>query len=71
MYIFINSTEIYVNFSQVLYSAVEADGMMTVVLEADGFSIWPFSAEVTPMEVGGPGIYAYYMIHNIKLQFFN
>ncbi|XP_065902914.1 FRAS1-related extracellular matrix protein 2-like [Dysidea avara] len=45
--------EIHVNFSQVLYSAEEADGMLTVTLEADGFSIWPFTADVTPMEVGG------------------
>jgi len=45
-----------VNFSQSLYSAQEADGMMTVLVEADGFSVWPFTAEVVPMEVGGPGI---------------
>jgi len=40
-----------------LYSAEEADGMMAIVLTADGFSVWPFTAEVTPMEVGGPGIF--------------
>ena len=49
---------IYVNFSQATYSAEEADGMMMITVEADGFSIWPYSIEINPTEilpVGGPG----------------
>ena len=41
-----------------MYSAEEADGMMIITVEADGFSIWPYSVEINPMEslpVGGPG----------------
>ena len=51
--IFIYSIVIYVNFSQTVYSAEEVDGMMIVTLQADGFSIWPYSVEVNPMETGG------------------
>ena len=32
--------------------------MMTVTVEADGFSTWPYSVEINPMEilpVGAPG----------------
>ena len=32
--------------------------MMKVTVEADGFSIWPYSVEINPMEilpVGAPG----------------
>ena len=47
----------HVNFSQAVYSVEEADGMMIITVEADGFSIWPFFVEVTPFEnfPGGPG----------------
>ena len=51
-------TVIYINFSQPMYSAEEADGMMIITVEADGFSIWPYSVEINPIEllpVGGPG----------------
>jgi len=50
-------TVIYVNFGQTVYSAEEADGMMTITVEADGFSIWPYFVEVTPFEnfPRGPG----------------
>ena len=51
-------TVIYVNFSQEMYSAEEADGMMIITVEADAFSIWPYSVEINPIEilpVGGPG----------------
>jgi len=44
---------IYMNFSQAVYSAEEVDGMMIITLQADGFSIWPYSVEVNPMEIGG------------------
>ena len=40
------------NFSQAAYSAEEADGMMTITVEADGFSTFPYSVEVNPMPVG-------------------
>ena len=30
--------------------------MMILTLEADRVSIWPFSVEVTPMEIDGPGM---------------
>ena len=51
-------TVIFVNLSQAMYSAEEADGMMIITVEADGFSIWPYSVEINPIEilpVGGPG----------------
>ena len=51
-------TVIFVNFSQPAFSATEASGMMKVTVEADGFSIWPYSIEINPMEilpVGAPG----------------
>ena len=51
-------TVIFVNFSQAVYSAEETDRMMLITIEADGFSIWPYSVEITPTEflpVGGPG----------------
>jgi len=40
-----------------VYSAEEADGMMTITVVADGFSVWPYFVEVTPFEnfPGGPG----------------
>ena len=40
-----------------MYSAEEADGMMTITVVANGFSIWPYFVEVTPFEnfPGGPG----------------
>ena len=46
---------ISINFSQVLYSAKEADGIMIITLEADGYSTWPFFAVVKPTEVANPG----------------
>ena len=49
---------IHVNFTQATYSAEEADEMMLVTVEADGFSIWPYTVEINPMEilpVGAPG----------------
>ena len=51
-------TVIYVNFTQSTYSAEENDGMMIITVEADGFSIWPYSVEINPMEIlpiGDPG----------------
>ena len=54
-------TVIYVNFSQATYSTAEADGMMIITVEANDFSIWPYSVEINPMEilpVGGPGKFA-------------
>ena len=51
-------TVIYVNFSQPLYEAIEADGMMIITVDADGFSIWPYVVEIKPIEllpVGGAG----------------
>jgi len=50
-------TVIFVNFSQVVYSAEEADGMMIITVEADGLSVWPYFVEVTPFEnfPRGPG----------------
>ena len=41
-----------------MYSAEEADERMIITLQADGFSTWPYSVEVNPMEilpVGDPG----------------
>ena len=55
-------TVIHVNFSQSVYSAEEADGNMTITLQADGISILPYSIEINPMEfmpVGAPGMYVY------------
>ena len=43
---------VHISFSEPTYSAEEADGMMTVTLQADGFSIWPYTVEVNPMEIG-------------------
>ena len=51
-------TVIHVNVTQPVYSAVEVDGMMIITLSADGFSLWPYYAEVNPIELlplGGPG----------------
>ena len=51
-------TVIYVNFSQPTFSATEASGMIKVTVEADGFSIWPYSIEINPIEIlpaGAPG----------------
>ena len=51
-------TVIHVNFSQPVYSAEEVDERMIITLQSDGFSIWPYSVEVNPMEilpVGAPG----------------
>ena len=51
-------TVIHVNFSQPVYSAEEVDGRMMITLQSDGFSIWPYSVEINPMEilpVGAPG----------------
>ena len=53
------SAVIYVNFSKALYSAKEEDGIMIITLEADGLSAWPYSVEVTPLEIGGSGVYTY------------
>ena len=47
------SIVIYVNFSQAIYSGEEAPYSIIITIEADGFSIWPFSVVVTPLEVGG------------------
>ena len=41
------------NFSQAVYSGEEENGAIIITIEADGFSIWPFSVLVTPMETGG------------------
>ena len=41
-----------------MYSADEVDGMMIIILTADGFSLWPYYVEVNPIELlplGGPG----------------
>ena len=49
---------IHVNFSQPVYSAEEVDERMIITLQSYGFSIWPYSVEVNPMEilpVGAPG----------------
>jgi len=46
---------IHVNFSKAVYSGTEEDGTIMITVEANGFSIWPFSVVVTPMEIGGPG----------------
>jgi len=43
-----------VNFTQAVYSGEEGNGTIMITIEADGFSIWPFSVVVTPMEIGGP-----------------
>jgi len=43
-----------VNFSQAVYSGEEENGAIIITIEADGFSIWPFSVVVTPVEIGGP-----------------
>ena len=48
------SIVIHVNFSQTIYSGEEANGTIIITIEADGFSIWPFSVVVTPVEIGGP-----------------
>ena len=42
------------NFTQAVYSGEEGNGTIMITIEADGFSIWPFSVVVTPMEIGGP-----------------
>ena len=59
-------TVIYVNFSQVTYLAAEAGGMMIITVEADGFSILPYSVSINPTEllpVGGPGkVTKYYFL---------
>ena len=47
------SIVIHVNFSQAIYSGDEANGSIIITIEADGFSIWPFSVVVTPVEIGG------------------
>ena len=68
-------TVIYVNFSQATYSAEEADGMMIITVEADGFSILPYSVGINPTEllpVVGPGkVTKYYflvaLIQQLKL----
>ena len=47
-----------------MYTGEEADGMMIITVEADGFSIWPYSVEINPVEilpVGGPGKLVKYM----------
>ena len=44
-------TVIFVNFGQPVYSAEEADGIMIITVEADGFSIWPYYVEINPIEV--------------------
>ena len=41
-----------------MYSAEEVDERMIITLQSYGFSIWPYSVEVNPMEilpVGAPG----------------
>ena len=51
-------TVIFVNFSQLTFSAAEASGTMKVTVEADGFSMWHYSVEINPKEilpVGAPG----------------
>ena len=48
---------IYVNFTQSTYSAEEEDGMMIITVEADGFSIWPYSVEMNPTEILPPGTF--------------
>ena len=34
-----------------MYSAKEADGEMTITLQADNISNWPYSVEVNPIEL--------------------
>ena len=65
-------TVIHVNFSQSVYSAEEADGNMTITLQADGISILPYSVEINPMElmpVGAPGMYVYRVLFDRRFQF--
>ena len=45
------SAVIFVNFSQAIYSAEEADGAMIITVKADGFSPWPYAVEITPTEI--------------------
>ena len=52
-YVYCFLTVIYVNFSQAVYSGEEANGAIIIMIEADGFSVWPFSVLVTPKEIGG------------------
>ena len=69
-------TVIHVNFSQFAYSAEETDGEMTITLQADDISNWPYFVEINPTEllpIGAPGISSYilncswllYIIHNL------
>ena len=51
-------TVIHVNFRQSVYSARETDREMTITLQADDITNWPYSVEINPMEllpVGAPG----------------
>jgi len=43
-----------VNFTQAVYSDEEANSTINITITADGYSIWPFSVVVTPVEIGGP-----------------
>ena len=55
-------TVIHVNFSQFAYSAEETDGEMTITLQADNISNWPYFVEINPTEllpIGAPGISSY------------
>ena len=55
-----------------MYSAEEADGNMTITLQANGISILPYSVEIKPMElmpVGAPGMYVYRVLFDCRLQF--
>ena len=49
---------IYVSFSCTKYLAEEADGVMTITVQASGISFRPYIIMIEPIEelpVGGPG----------------
>jgi len=56
---------IYVNFSQALYSDEETNGTIMITIEADGFSLWPFSVVVTPFEIGGPSTLTLHEMYSV------
>ena len=55
-----------VSFSHTKYLAEEEEGMMTITVQASGFSLRPYIIMVEPVErlpVGGPGIQCSYIDH--------
>ena len=55
-----------VHFSHTKYLAEEADEVMTITVQASGFSLRPYIIMVEPVErlpVGGPGIQCSYIDH--------